>query len=87
MTTFKIYKKLDQYEDYKLEEKIEREDTPETRQDLIDEYFDNKNDWDIEDDEEEFVDGEVDEIYFYRTSVPRHDWEKHIEGYIEIEGE
>ena len=85
MTTFKIYKKLDQYEDYKLEEKIEREDTPETRQDLIDEYFDYKNDWEVEDDEEEFVDGEVDEIYFYRTSVPSHDWENYRDGYIEVE--
>lgn len=85
MAIFRINKKLDYYEDYKTKETIETEDTPEIRENLIDEYFDYKNDWDIESDKEEFINGEVDELYFYRTSAPSHDWENYREGYIEVE--
>ena len=84
MTTFQIYKKLDQYEEYELIETIEAEDTSETRENLVDEYFHYNNDWDIEDDYEEYINGETDEAFFYRTSVPSHDWEEYTEGYIDI---
>lgn len=82
MTTFNIYKQKDQYEDYKLKETIEIEDTIEDKDNLINEYFNYGDGWEVEDDFEEFLNGEVDEIYFYRTSVPSHAWDKDIAGYI-----
>lgn len=82
MTTFEVYKKEDIYEDYKLVEAVEIEDTPENREDLIDDNFHDSDGWEVEDEYEEFLDGETDEIYFYRTNIPNHSWDKDIEGYI-----
>ena len=82
MTTFNIYRKEDEYEDYKLADTVEIEDTAEDREDIIDDNFNDGDGWEVEDDYEEFLNGEVDEIYFYRTSIPNHAWDKDVSGYI-----
>ncbi|WP_311482537.1 hypothetical protein [uncultured Anaerococcus sp.] len=82
MTKYQVYRKADDFEDYRLADTIEIEDTPENKEELIYTNFSDIDGWSIEGDYEEFLNGHVDEIYFYRENATSDEWDNDVAGYI-----
>ncbi|MBZ2387763.1 hypothetical protein K8P03_10815 [Anaerococcus murdochii] len=82
MTKYQVYRKADDFEDYRLADTIEIEDTAESKEELIFTNFSDLDGWSIDGDYEEFLNGYVDEIYFYRENVNSDEWDSDVAGYI-----